>query len=216
MRLKVDTIALRLASVALALSLWFSVAAHRNAEAPIDAPLEFRNVPDKLELVGEIPRRVEVWLRGSPGLVQRVEPGDVYVQVDLKQATPGPRTIEIATTDVHVPYAVTVAAVRPATFSFLLEPSLQRKLPVKARLSGRPANGFRVSGVKCEPEEFVVVGPKSRLADLDQLETQPVEIDQAQITLVREVRVDLPDPLLRLVSPRAVRVVTTIAAVPKP
>ena len=216
MRLRVDEIALRLTSVGLGLALWFGVAARRNAEAPIEAPVEFRNVPPQLELVGEIPRRVEVWLRGSPGLVQRLKPGDVYVEVDLAGAVPGARTVELATTQVRVPYAVTVTSVRPGTFSFLLEPSLQRRLPVKARLEGRPASGFRVVGVRCEPDEVLVAGPKSRLADLDGIATEPVGVEQAEITFMREVALVLPDPLLRVIGPRPVRVTAQIGPAPKP
>jgi len=215
MRLRVDDIALRLVSGALALSLWFAVAAEKNAQAPVDAPIEFRNVPERLEVVGSVPRTLEVWLRGGPGLVQRLKPGEVYIQVDLRGVPPGPRTAYIAATDVRVPYALQVAAIRPASFSFVLEPSLQRTLPVKARLEGRPANGFRVTAVKCEPEAVIVTGPKSRVAALESIVTQPVPVDQAQITLVREVGLELPDPLVRVVDPKPVRVTAQIGPAPK-
>lgn len=216
MRIRVDDIALRLASLALALSLWFVVAAEKNAEAPVDAPVEFRNVPEKLEIVGTVPRSLEIWLRGSPGLVQRLKPGDVYVQVDLRGVGAGPRTAYIAASDVRLPHAMQVAAIRPASFSFVLEPSLQRTLPVKARLEGRPADGFRIAGVKCNPETIVVTGPKSRVAALESIATQPVGIEQAEISLVREVGLDLPDPLVRVVDPSPIRVTAQVGPVPKP
>ena len=216
MRIRVDDIALRLASLGLAVSLWFAVASEKNAQAPVDAPIEFRNVPERLEVVGEVPRTLEVWLRGAPGLVKRLQPGEVYVQVDLRGVGSGPRTAYVAAADVRVPYALQVAAIRPASFSFVLEPSLQRTLPVKARLEGRPADGFRVIGVRCEPETVVVTGPKSRVAALEAIVTQPVAIEEAQITLVREVGLDLPDPLVRVVEPRPVRVAAQIGPVPKP
>jgi len=215
MRLRVDDIALRLVSGALALSLWFAVAAEKNAQAPVDAPIEFRNVPDRLEVVGSVPRSLEVWLRGAPGLVPRLKPGEVYIQVDLRGAGPGPRTAYIAATDVRAPYALQVAAIRPASFSFVLEPSLQRTLPVKARLEGRPASGFRVAGVKCEPDTVIVTGPNSRVAALESIATQPVPVEQAQITLVREVGLELPDPLVRVVDPKPVRVTAQVGPVPK-
>jgi hypothetical protein len=43
-----------------------------------------------------------------------------------------------------------------------------------------------------------------------------VAIEQAQITLVREVGIELPDPLVRVVDPRPVRVTAQIGPVPKP
>lgn len=216
MRLKVDDIAIRVVSVALALSLWFVVAAEKNAQAPVAAPIEFRNVPDKLEVVGDIPRSVEVWLKGSPGLLQRVRAGEVYIQIDLRGVGPGPRTAYVAPADVRVPHSVSVAAIRPASFSFVLEPSLQRTLPVKAQIAGRPAVGFRVAGVRCEPATIAVAGPKSRLASVEAVLTQPVTVAEAEIDLVRHVGLELPDPLVRIVDPRPIRVTAQIAPAAKP
>ena len=216
MRLKVDDIALRAISLVLALSLWFAVAAEKNAQTPVAAPIEFRNVPEKLEVVGNLPRSLEVWVKGSPGLLQSMKPGEVYVQIDLRGVGPGPRTAYVAPADVRVPHSVSVAAIRPASFSFVLEPSLQRTLPVKARIEGRPADGFRVADVRCEPETVLVAGPQSRLAKLEAVLTQPVPVEQAQIDLVRHVGLELPDPLVRVVDPRPIRVIAKIAAAPKP
>jgi YbbR domain-containing protein len=215
MRVRVDDLALRLVSVLLALSLWFAVAAEKSAEAPFPAPIEFRNVPDKLEIVGELPRTVEVWLRGSPGIVQRVGAGDVYVQVDLQGSGRGPRTVYLGAKDIRVPYGVSVVAIRPASFSFTLETSLQRQLPVKARVEGQPASGFRVASVKSLPDHVVVAGPESRLAALDGVEVPPISVEQAQMTFAREVGVELPDPLVRLVDSPRVRVTVRMEPLPK-
>jgi len=210
MRLRMDNIALRLISLGLALALWFAVAAEKSAEAPIEAPVEFQNVPEKLQVVGDVPHRVEVWVRGSPGLVQRLRPGDVYARVDLADARPGPQTVFIGAKDLKVPYAVSVVSISPSSFSFALEPTLQKRLTVKARLEGHPANGFRVGAVKCEPEVVVVTGPESRLKPLDGLSTLPVMVEQAQMTLVREVGLDMPDALVRMVDPRLIRVTADV------
>ena len=216
MRLKVDDIALRLTSLVLALLLWFAVGAEKSAQTRIEAPIEFRNLTRNLEVVGDLPGSLEVWVQGSPGLLEEIAPGQVYVQVDLKGVGPGARTAYVAANDVRVPHALKVTAIRPASFSFVLEPSLQRTLPVKARLEGRPASGFRVAGVRCEPETVLVAGPQSRLAALDGVATQPVLVEGAEISLVRQVGLELPDALVRVVDPRPIRVTAQIAAASKP
>lgn len=216
MRLKIDDIALRVISLALAVALWFAVAAEKNAQAPVAAPIEFRNVPDQLEVVGNIPRTLEVWLQGSPGLLEHVRPGDVYVQIDLRGVGAGPRMAYVAPADVRVPHSIAVTAIRPASFPFVLEPSLQRTLPVQARIEGRPADGFRVADLRCDPETLLVAGPKSRVASLEAVLTQPVSVEQAEIDLVRQVGLELPDPLVRVVDPRPIRVSVKVAPAPKP
>ena len=55
---------LKVLSIALATLVWWMVAGQREAERSLRAPLEFRSIPDQLELVGEPPGLVDVRLRG--------------------------------------------------------------------------------------------------------------------------------------------------------
>src|SRR5258708_1334514 len=116
MRINAHDVLLRLLSVLLALLLWFVVAGQKNAEISVAAPIEFRNVPAGLELVGPVPRTVEIWLRGSPGMIQRLRPSEVYVPLDLAGAAPGARVVHLASDEIRIPYGVRIAAIRPASF----------------------------------------------------------------------------------------------------
>jgi len=76
-------IGLKLLALALAILLWLTVAGEHVVERSLRVPLEFRNVPDALEIVGNAPDTVDVRLRGSSALLSRVQPGEIVAVLDL-------------------------------------------------------------------------------------------------------------------------------------
>ena len=64
---------LKIVAIALATLLWLSVAGEHVVERIMRVPLEFRNIPAELEVVGDPPATVDVRLRGSSGLLSRLE-----------------------------------------------------------------------------------------------------------------------------------------------
>ena len=67
-----DHVGLQLVSVAIATLLWVVVSGEVTVEREIRAPLEFTNIPASLEIVGEPPTTVDVRIRGSSGILNRV------------------------------------------------------------------------------------------------------------------------------------------------
>ncbi len=63
---------LKVISLALATLLWLLVAGQREAERSLRVPLEYRNVPDQIELLGEPASLVDVRLRGTSGALGAV------------------------------------------------------------------------------------------------------------------------------------------------
>ena len=74
---------LKLMAVALATLLWLIVAGDHLVERSMRVPLEFRNIPPTLEIVGDPPTAVDVRLRGSSALLGRLEPRDIVAVLDL-------------------------------------------------------------------------------------------------------------------------------------
>jgi YbbR domain-containing protein len=212
MRLRLHDLLLGLTSVGLALLLWFAVAGQKSAEVAVAAPIEFRNMPSGLELVGEIPRAVEIWLRGSPGMVQRLRPAEVYVPLDMSKAEPGRRVFHITGTEVRVPYGVRIAAIRPASFALELERTSLKTISVQPSVVGTPAAGYRVAAVACQPATVTITGPEGHLARLDGVFTETVSVADAQMNVVRDVSLQPPTAPLRLLDPQPIRVTVAVEA----
>ena len=94
---------LKVVALACASLLWLTVAGEHVVERIIRAPIEFKNKPPQLEVVGDPPDTVEIRLRGSSAVLSRLSPGEVMAVVDLQTARPGSRLFHIRASEVRAP-----------------------------------------------------------------------------------------------------------------
>jgi YbbR domain-containing protein len=205
---------LKVVALTLATLLWLTVAGEHVVERIIRVPLEFRNIPEQLEVVGDPPGSVDVRLRGSSTLLSRLEPGDVVAVLDLTAARTGSRIFHIRNEEVRSPYGVQVTQVVPGTLGIELEKSGRRVLPVVAQIEGEPQPGFDLGQVTAEPSTVEVVGPESRLKKLSKATTEPVSVAGARENVRDVVAVGLLDSALRLAEPRNVTVIVEVLPAP--
>jgi len=107
---------LKLLALALAYMLWSVVISPESGpvvQVGVSVPLELVNLPAELEVVGEIPSRVHLHLRGSEAQLRRLKPEDVGVRLDLSQATPGNHRFALQAENVAVPAGIEVVRVVP-------------------------------------------------------------------------------------------------------
>src|SRR3954452_11241905 len=205
---------LKLMAVALAALLWLIVAGDHLVERSLRVPLEYRNIPSELELIGDPPTEVDVRLRGSSALLGRLEPRDVIAVLDLASARPGSRMFHLRSDEVRAPYGVEVAQVIPGTLAVDLERSARRTDPVVPALDGEPAPGFVIGRVTAEPPTVEVAGPESRLKQLTGATTEPVQITGSRARVRDVVTVGMTDSAVRLVQPQNATI--TVDVVPAP
>jgi YbbR domain-containing protein len=208
-----DNLALKLASLGLALVLWFVIAGEKTSEIGMTVPVEMQNVPQALELTGEAVNTVDVRLRATPGVIQRLGPGDISAQVDLAGLGEGERIIHLTPEAIRVPFGVRVVKINPAILTLTFERTLQKVVPVRPRLLGRPAAGYEVAQVSSTPPEVRISGPTSRVKEVESAFTEPVSIEGADTTIVETVSLGLEDPALRVLDNPRVRVAAQVREV---
>jgi YbbR-like protein len=201
---------LRIASLVLAVALWFFIAGQDTAERGVTVPVELRNVPHDLELTGDPVNTVDVRLRASPGLIESLDPGQIIATIDLAGAQEGEHIVQLTPQQFRVPFGFRIVKITPSLLTLNLERTLGKTLPVRPRLIGRPAPGYEVAEVRSDPPEIRVLGPKSRVQEIESAFTEPVSIEGAQATVEETVNVGLEDPLLRLEGAGRVKVVARI------
>src|SRR3954470_16504131 len=201
-------------AVALATLLWLTVAGDHLVERSMRVPLEFRNLPQTLEIVGDPPTSVDVRLRGSSALLSRIEPREIVAVLDLGSARPGPRMFHLRNDEVRSPYGVEVAQVVPGTIALEMEKSAKRTLPVVPALDGQPAPGFILGKIAVDPGMVEVAGPESRLKRLTGATTEPVDVSGARARVADVVTVGIADSAVRLAKAQNARV--TIEILPAP
>ncbi len=205
---------LKIVALTLATLLWLTVAGEHVVERIIRVPVEFRNIPPELELVGDPPDSLEVRLRGSSTLLSRVEPGEVVAVLDLATARVGSRLFHIRNEDVRSPFGVEVSQVIPGTVGIELEKSARRTVPVVAQVDGDPAPGFVVGQITAEPATVEVVGPASRVKKLAHAITEQIDVSGARENVRDVVTVGLTDGAVRLVRPQSATVIVTVLSAP--
>jgi YbbR domain-containing protein len=205
---------LKLMAVALAALLWLIVAGDHLVERSLRVPLEYRNIPPELELVGDPPTEVDVRLRGSSAVLGRLEARDVVAVLDLATARPGSRMFHLRSDEVRAPYGVEVAQVIPGTLAVDLEKSGHRTVPVVPALDGEPAPGFVIGRVTSDPPTVEVAGPESRLKQLTGATTEPVQVTGSRARIRDVVTVGMTDSAVRLVQPQNATI--TVDVVPAP
>src|SRR3954463_5835113 len=172
-----DNFALKLISLVLAVMVWFVIAGEKTSEMGLQVAVELQNFPKDLELTGEPVDAVEVRLRASPGIIQHLTASDVSAQIDVAGATEGEHIIHLTADAIRVPFGVKVVKINPSTLTMHFERTLQKLVPVRPRLLGRPAPGFEVGQTAAEPVEVRVAGPRSRVDDVESAFTEPVSVE---------------------------------------
>jgi YbbR domain-containing protein len=202
-------------AIALAALLWLTVAGDHLVERSMRVPLEFRNIPPTLEIVGDPPTAVDVRLRGSSALLGRIEPREIVAVLDLGSARPGSRMFHLRNDEVRAPYGVDVAQVVPGTIALEMEKSARRTVPVVPALDGQPAPGYVLGRATVEPDTVEVAGPESRLKRLTGATTEPVDVTGAQSRVSDMVTVGIADSAVRLVKAQNAKVIVEILPAPR-
>jgi YbbR domain-containing protein len=213
MRGLLDNLALKLISLLLAVMVWFVIAGEKTSEMGLQVAVELQNFPKDLELTGEPVDAVEVRLRASPGIIQHLTASDVSAQIDVAGATEGEHIIHLTSDAIRVPFGVKVVKINPSTLTMHFERTLQKLVPVRPRLLGRPAPGFEVGATTADPVEVRVAGPRSRVDDVESAFTEPVSVEGARGALEQHVNIGLEDPVLRIQGNPRVRVTVSVQEV---
>lgn len=205
---------LKVLAVLLALVLWLTVAGEQTVERTLRVPLELRNVPAELEIVGDPPMTVDVRVRGSSALLSRMDPGDVVALLDLEGARAGSRLFHLRADEVRGPYGVEVAQITPSTVALELEKSDRRSVPVTPAVEGDPAPGYVLGRATATPAMVEVIGPESRLRDLASATTEPVSVAGQRANVTDVVTIGVSDTALRLAENQTATVVVEVLPAP--
>ena len=210
MRSLFDNLALKAVSLLLATLTWFVIAGEKTSERGLSVPVELQNFPKDLELLGEAVTSVEVRLRASPGIIHGLGPRDISALIDLQGANAGERIVHLSPETIRVPFGVKVVKVTPSILTLNFEHTLEKEVPVRPRLLGRPAPGYEVAEVTSDPARVRIAGPRSRVQEIESAFTEPVSLEAARETVMDTANIGLDDPMLRLSGGTRVRVTARI------
>jgi YbbR domain-containing protein len=204
-----DNIGLKLASFILALLLYAHVVTEQQRESLLQIPVAFSGLADTLAVLGTPPDHIGVTVRGKWKDLIRLSLSNTLLSVDLAGIGAGPYIEPITGEKVaarafppELAKVLEVTAVSdPGEVALTIEPKIERRIPVRARLAGPTPPGWRLDGApEVDPDSVLVSGPRSAVEATDSLNTLPVDITEEREKIQREVSVDtgsaplIPDP----------------------
>ena len=203
-RIFVQNFGIKLISLLLAIGLWLVVSRDPVGEVELQVPIEFRNVPQNLEIDSATFTEAQVRVRGPGRLIHRLRATDVRAEIDLGSVKPGSRTFDLTSRNVRVPSDLEVVQIIPSQFQLSFDDRMTSSVEVRPRVTGIP-EGWHVR-VIADPSTITITGPKRRVTSVPAATTDPVDatgvMDQA--TFVTQAYVS--DPLIQVVHPTPIRV----------
>ena len=171
---------IKLISLGLALTLWFNITSKGKLEIALTVPLELKNIPAGMAVVGDVPGYLEVRLQGQERVLRDISTDkEVSGALDLSLAKGGENTVRVSPDDITRPSGITVTHLSPYEIKVRLEPILRKSVRLTPVLHGLPAPGYRVADTVAKPSRIVIEGPAGVVKPLATLQTMPIDIKGA-------------------------------------
>jgi YbbR domain-containing protein len=190
-KLLFDNWGIKLVSLGLSLTLWFYVTSKGKTEMTLTVPLELRNIPQGMTVVGDVAGSLEVRVQGQERVLRDVTIGKKVIGIlDLSMTKVGENTVRISPDDIRRPAGVTVTYMSPSEVKVKLEPLVRKIFKLQPVLHGAPASGYRLAGITVTPPKITVEGPAGVMSTLVRLQTMPIDIQGAQESATIEPKID--------------------------
>jgi len=197
---------LKLISAGLAIGLWQVVRHDPAGEVALDVPIEFRNIPENMEISTENIPGAEIRLSGPDRLLRNLSRAEVHAVVDVGSLRPGERTFDLNAAEIRVPRGLEIVQVVPSQLRLDFDLRISKKVAVHPRVLGDFAPGYQIAQILVDPPEISISGPRKRVDGIEAAITDPIDASgtTAQATFVRHAYVS--DPLVQVSDPNPVRV----------
>lgn len=188
-----ENIWLKIASLILAIVLWFFVVSGGRSVVIMDVPIKFKNIPEGLEIV-DTPKTVSIGIEGQERLLKELKKEDVSVIIDLSRMKEGKTLFSLSQKDVKLPKSLLITSISPKTITLILEGRLKKQVPVKPVIVGLLTEGFTVEAIKTMPEMVTIEGPKSVVTRIYMVKTEPIDVTGINRNIRYSVPLSLTNP----------------------
>jgi len=199
----------KLVSLFLAVALWITVAREPELATSVSVPIEFKNIPDELDIGSNIPDRVRIEIRGPSGLLSRDNLSALAVILDLSDARAGDRTYSIRSNNINLPSGVAFYRSVPSQITLHFDRLLTRNVDVHPLYTKVP-DGYRLAAEVVEPARIRVRGPEERVKNITSVATDPLDLSAVVGTAQFRTHVNVGDAQLRVENPTPIIVKVTL------
>lgn len=194
-----DNWGIKLVSLGLSLTLWVYVTSKGKTEMTLTVPLELRNIPQDMAVVGNVAGSLEVRVQGQERILRDTTVAEKMAGIiDLSLTRVGENTVHISPDDIKRPAEVTVTHMSLSEIKVKLEPLVRKAFRLQPVLHGTPAAGHRLAKIIVTPPRITVEGPESLMTALSRLQTMPIDIQDAKESMTVEPKIDYQGQPMKL------------------
>lgn len=190
--------ALKLASLIIAILMWYGVARDPASEVSLRVPVEFSRPPKGLDYTSDVAPVAQIRLRGPARVLRELPQESVHAVIDLQNAAPGERTYDLTTDQIQVPHDIEVVQVTPTRLRIAFDKRESRQVAVKPRVVGTLPPGYQIESVTADPPVLTITGPARHVNAVDSAITDAVDATGVAGQASFETMAYLPDPLVHL------------------
>jgi YbbR domain-containing protein len=198
-------------ALAISFVIWALVASEPELSTFETVRLEYRNLPDDLEISAAPTETVALELRGPSSELRGAGASrPPTVVVDMSDVRPGERTFTIGDGNVSLARGVRLMRAIPSEVRFDFDRRLVRAIPVQVHFTGEAGGGYVMASHSVTPENLVIAGPASHVARVQAAVTDPVNVSSVVGTSQFRVNAFVPDPYVRFQAAPQVAVTVTM------
>lgn len=196
---------IKLLALGFSIVLWFYVTSKGKMEMTLTIPIELRNIPQNVAVVGDVAASLEVRIQGQERVLRDISAGKKIVCLaDLSATRLGENIIHISPDDIRRPLGTTITYLSRTDLAVKLESLTRKTFRLKPVLAGMPAPGFRVVKVAVVPPRITVEGPAGVVQSLERLSTLPIDIQGFRETTGVEPKIDYQGKQVKIIEKKII------------
>jgi YbbR domain-containing protein len=204
--LVLDHALLKVASLIVAILMWYGVTHDPVAEVSLHVPIEFTRPPKDLDYTSDVIPQAQIRLRGPARVLRELPVESVHVVIDLRDASPGEHTYDLTTDQIQVPHEIEVVEVSPSRLRMNFDTRATHQVAVKPHIIGTLPPGYRIASVTADPAMVTISGPARHVSAVENAATDTVDLTGVAGQASFETMAYLPDPLVHISGTGAIHV----------
>ncbi|MEJ2365620.1 MAG: CdaR family protein, partial [Deltaproteobacteria bacterium] len=166
-------------SLALALVFYSTVIVGKMEirEKAVTVPVEYIAAPDNLALTGDNPTEVKLQLAGPKSDLDKINPANLSVKIDLSQAKAGGQVFVVSKEDIPLPRGIKLVNASPSSISLSLEEIAEFEVEVQPQLVGTLPQGLELVSVEVNPKQLQVFAPPTDASQRITIVTEPIYLE---------------------------------------
>jgi diadenylate cyclase len=178
-------------SLALALVFYSSVIVSKMEirEKAFTVPVEYIAAPENLALRGDNPTEVKLQLTGPKSDLDKINPANLSVKIDLSQAKAGGQVFVVSKENISLPRGVKLVNANPSSIALSLEEIAEFEVEIQPQLVGTLPQGLELVSVELNPAKLRVLSPPSDASQRISIVTEPIYLESIKKneTVLRKV-----------------------------